>query len=133
MYSPGTFGAPISVNGSKYTARGALLSEGAMVDIPRGRIEGFQAIVKGMQSEVGTGGTSIRSYGTFERRPKRRDIYTSRASSFQTSLEALPGTTATTGSRGVFGDSRAARMQTGCGAVSRSRNAPQQRFPETPT
>lgn len=98
MYCPGTSGAPVSVNGSKYTARGALLSEGAILDVPIGRkrIVGFQATIKGMQSEIGTGGTSIRSCGTLERRPLSRDIYTSRAPSFQPSSKALPGTTAAT-------------------------------------
>jgi hypothetical protein len=104
MYSPGTSGAPVSVSGSKYTARGALLSERAIVDMPMGRIVDFQATVKGKQRKVGAGGSSIRSFGTFERRPTSKDMYTSRAPSFQASSKALPGTTATNGSRDVFGE-----------------------------
>ena len=116
MYSPGTSGAPVSVNGSKYTARGALLSERAIIDMLTRRIVGFQTIMKGMQSEVGTGGSSIKSLGTFERRSTSKDMYTSRAPSFQASSKALPWTTATNGSRGIFGEflnSRARRRRYG--------------------
>ncbi len=134
MYSPGTSGAPVSVSGSKYTARGALLSERAIVDMPMGSIVDFQATVKGKQRKVGAGGSSIRSFGTFERRPTSKDMYTSRAPSFQASSKALPGTTATNGSRDVFGEflnSRARRMQVRR-SFSRLSKAPQQRFPEMP-